>query len=696
MNHSVISNLTDVLSRQAQESPDAVAIYLPDHSFTYKELDQLVWKGAAFLQQSGVHPRDVVALTFQSELLQVIVMLAIARIGGTVFSLSYDTPPMVRKELIQKTHTKLTLSDIANHYDDLYVDLDTLQNISFVEKQLYVESPTAPWIIVSGSGSTGKSKLIPVTHQQQIERMKVSFHGFPLGQTERFASMVHADHYSSKFLILSALRSGVAIVFFDRQHTAILELYDSMKITIFYMTVLHLQTLMEQLPPNTKERMNNLKALLIAGSSVPDLLRKQVAYSLSKQLFIGYGTNETGSTVRAVPPDSYRHKGTVGYPLPGFTVEVVDKADHLLPAETVGFIRIKSKAMIDGYIGDDEATQKAFKNGWFYPGDLGKFTKEGELIHLGRSDDMMIMNGINIYPAEIEQALTTHPDIVDVVTLPIKSHLNHHIPICAVTLSNNSNSTEEELLNYAEEHLGVRAPQKVIILDTIPRNEQGKLIRKELTAKIKSQLLGNSKGEKLNSKKKSFQLRQTLPFKLPKIVPFSEEQTDQWFREVLDITSEPLAYSMPPVSIQAYQDKLEMMWRILLLSRALLQAIRMPVFDAGTIVRIDTEDKEHDTFYLSLAKIDHVPKNIFLHALNLSTRIVINLSQNSITDESRQALFQLITNRFLTPHAKVAGSGKSTMPILEEVYKKNIPFMHLGNGVYQLGWGSRSKRITKK
>ena len=102
---------------------------------------------------------------------------------------------------------------------------------------------------------------------------------------------------------------------------------------------------------------------------------------------------------------------------------------------------------------------------------------------------MMIMDGINIYPAEIEQNIMKHPDVKDAAAIPLRSSVHQNIPICAVVLNKHSKLKEQNLLDYVFQYLGFRSPRRIIILDNIPRNEQGKLIRKELVNELNNKLI---------------------------------------------------------------------------------------------------------------------------------------------------------------------------------------------------------------
>jgi long-chain acyl-CoA synthetase len=131
----------------------------------------------------------------------------------------------------------------------------------------------------------------------------------------------------------------------------------------------------------------------------------------------------------------------------------------------------------------DETASSAFRDGWFYPRDLLSSTKDGPLIFHGRVDDMMILNGINIFPTAIEDALESHPDVLEVVAYPIKSRIHGEIPVAAVVLKECAEKRDvSHLIDHCRQILGIRAPRQIFVVDRIPRNSAGKPLRRELAA----------------------------------------------------------------------------------------------------------------------------------------------------------------------------------------------------------------------
>lgn len=490
---SNISNFTDILSEQARMYPDVIAIFAPKGSLTYKHLETLVWKMATFLNKHQVKPGNIIALTFRNELALFITMLAVARLGATVYSVPKNTPKIQNRTMIASLNVNFLATDIVEHGNTLlpvlFMDIKTLiDSQHLIDFNVRAADPVAPWLFITGSGSTGKSKIMPVHHQQQIQRMKSLLKWLPLSKGNRVATLVHLDHYVSKSLYLDTLSAGLSIVLFNRIDTKPIIWCKRYNISLLHATVFHIHEILKVLPASAHNVLPTLKTLLIGGSSVPDHLRKQIKEKLTPNLYVRYGINEVGTISVAHAPDVYETAGTVGTILADKCVEIVDSNLQTLPVETVGSIRIKSATVIDGYLDDERATERAFKDGWFYPGDMGKFTVNGQLIHLGRADDMMIMAGNNIYPAEIEHCIISHPNIEDAVALPIKTHILQEVPVCAVVLKDPEKSTEKELLDFTYQRLGSRGPKRIVILKSLKRNEQGKLPRIELLNTIQTLL----------------------------------------------------------------------------------------------------------------------------------------------------------------------------------------------------------------
>lgn len=482
------ANISDLISRQADLRPDAIAIYYGEDSLSYKQLDLLVWKIANYLNENGVRKGDVLAHMFDDELTLFISMFSTARLGATVFSVSASTPVMLRDEMLSKAKTKFIVTNLNIDLKNIFLDRNLLHKQIDIDTSIKDMIPIAPWLIITGSGSTGHSKLIPVNHKQCIARIRSYNELVSLSCNDRVSSLIHLDYATPKHQLLHALSKGASVVLFDKNELKNAALITQWKITVLYSVVVHLEKMLKALPNYTTEALPFIKRLITSGSTVSQSLRESIRQRLTDNLHIIYGTNEAWIVTHSKEKDIKDSKNSVGYPCKNVKIEIVDSNNKQLSRGKVGLVRLKSAGMVEGYIGEKKATTRAFKNGWFYPGDLGMLNKDGQLLYYGRADHMMIMDGINIYPAEIEAALTQHPCVLDAAAMPMKHLVHQDIPVCAIVLYKDATVSVKELMDFAYQRLGPSGPREIIVADKIPRNKQGKLIRAEL-AQIISQKL---------------------------------------------------------------------------------------------------------------------------------------------------------------------------------------------------------------
>ena len=249
-------------------------------------------------------------------------------------------------------------------------------------------------------------------------------------------------------------------------------------------SVLHFEFLLKTLESRPVPPGLVLKQVMLAYSTVTSKLRERLREKLGDNLYVSYGTNEAWLVSVSRPATVFDNPGTVGHPVPGIELEIVDPDGKPVAKNATGEIRFKSPGLISGYLGDSGASDSAFRDGWFYPGDMGRIDSNGELIFSGRSDDTIIKNGINIYPAEIENCFFNYPGVKDVFATSIHHPIHQNIPICAVACFPGVTVQQESLEQYARENLGAGRPDRIFIVDFIPRHETGKILKSELFEKL--------------------------------------------------------------------------------------------------------------------------------------------------------------------------------------------------------------------
>ena len=213
---------------------------------------------------------------------------------------------------------------------------------------------------------------------------------------------------------------------------------------------------------------------------MPLSLRQRFRARFDTLLHVHYGAREFGRISSTYPGGDSDTVESVGAPVPWIELEIVDGNGAALPSGEVGELRVRSECMTHEYHGDPVATARHFKQGWFYPGDLASLTSAGALCLHGRSDDMMNLNSIKIFPAEIERVLEEHPGVKAAAVFAKPSSAHGDIPLAAVELHESAMVNVDELMARARERLGVRAPRKIFVVDALPRSTAGKILKREL------------------------------------------------------------------------------------------------------------------------------------------------------------------------------------------------------------------------
>ena len=542
----------------------------------------------------------------------------------------------------------------------LWMDIDALARTeTTVDVSIRAEFRGA-FLIITGSGSTGRPKFFAVTHAQCLARISLTGEALSLSPADRHATLIHLDFASAKDRCLATLFSGGAVVLSDRKSNPISFCHEQ-GVTVLSATVFHMERLLASLPNGTRNALVSLRALLVTASTVSDGLRRRITETLSQALHVRYATNESGHLTIVQPDEALGSPGTVGRPSAGVEIEVVDALGQTVPTGRIGLIRVKSPGMVDGYLNDDEATGLAFKGGWFYPGDLGEFAPNGHLIFHGRADHMMIMNGINIYPAEIERVVSWHPAVRDVVAVPLPSIIHQDIPVCAVVLQTGVQVSEKQLLDFAAQRLGSRGPKKVFMLERIPRNEQGKLIRPQLMREIAASLQRERGKEstpaalpatpdnlgrvKLRQPAKQMRIHLNCP------APVDLDSIDDWLESALEIGIGPCHCLVTQPVDSGHEQITGLMWRILLLNSALLQAARIPAFDPGCVLRIDRDRQSPSTWTatVAVAQIDHIPRQCYSIAGDGAAKLIQWMMGKPRTPENSKCSSMPCKNKCCNP-----------------------------------------------
>ena len=192
-------------------------------------------------------------------------------------------------------------------------------------------------------------------------------------------------------------------------------------------------------------------------------------------------TTETGLVTLAGPADHAARPGTIGRVLAGNQIRILGEDGSELPAGEIGELYVRNSMLITGYHGDRESTEKAMRDGFFSVGDLGRVDADGFVYLASRVHDMVISGGVNIYPAEVEEHLHRHPDVLDAAVVGVPDDDWGERLVAFVVTRPGVDLTSEEVIQFCREGLAdYKRPRRVEFMDALPRNPTGKVLKRVL------------------------------------------------------------------------------------------------------------------------------------------------------------------------------------------------------------------------
>jgi long-chain acyl-CoA synthetase len=217
------------------------------------------------------------------------------------------------------------------------------------------------------------------------------------------------------------------------------------------------------------------------GSAMPVELMRGFEEAFGCKVLEGYGLSESSPVASFNHPDRERKPGSIGTPITGVEMKVVDDDGNDVGQGDVGEILIKGHNVMNGYWKREEATAETIVDGWLHTGDIGKVDEDGYFFIVDRKKEMIIRGGYNVYPREIEEVLYEHPDVREAAVLGIPSDEYGEEVAAAVALKEGASTSSEELRSYVKEQVaGYKYPRKVWLVDELPKGPTGKILKREI------------------------------------------------------------------------------------------------------------------------------------------------------------------------------------------------------------------------
>jgi long-chain acyl-CoA synthetase len=344
-----------------------------------------------------------------------------------------------------------------------------------------------PAVLMYTGGTTGLPKGVLLDHRAEMLNLYHVTQVWKFGAEDVFLHQTPMFHAASMGGMLGVPASGGASVFLSLFDPArVLELCEQHSVTQTVMVPTMIGMLLSH-PDFRPERLASLRALTYGASPMPGALLEQLLSAFpALDVFQGYGMTESSAVLTALGPDEHRAGGprlrSAGRPLPGVVVTIQDPLGTVQPTGATGEVCARGGNLMTGYWKKPEATEDAFRGGWYHSGDAGYLDADGYLFLVDRVKDMIVTGGENVYSVEVENAIASHPAVEQVAVIGIPSEKWGEAVHAIVVLRSGATATEDEIIEQTREWIaGFKVPKSIEIrTEPLPLSGAMKVLKREL------------------------------------------------------------------------------------------------------------------------------------------------------------------------------------------------------------------------
>ena len=517
-------SVAQILEAVAAGSPDRTFLVFGERRFTYRQVDQRATALAAALHELGVGKGDRIALDLPNWPEFIISMFAVAKLGAVMVPLNprYTVPEL--QYMLRHSEAAAVISaetfngvDYLQLFEGFLTSLPDLQYVVTVgeadlwyDDRIYqfedllssgegrdlpppeLDPGETTFAILYTSGTTGKPKGVVLSHTNLLSAAAETVEAISLTADDVvFGVATVFNVFGLGPGILGTLLAGASLVLQEQFHPAeALALIEKHRVSVHYgVPTVYITELREE--DRLRRDLSSLRAGIIAGSPVGEDLVQRIRQELCPNLCIAYSLTETASTAAMTRPDDPPAKQafTVGRPLPGTEVRVLDLDGTILPEESLGELSVRGPGVMKGYYRQPGETAQALdEDGYFLTGDLGMVDEDGFVHIVGRRKELIIRGGFNVYPREVEDRLHAHPAVLDCAVVGLPHEVLGEVGCACIMPVEGAIITGEEIKEWCRGALAdYKVPDLVRFFDTFPLTGSGKVRRVELARMVSAE-----------------------------------------------------------------------------------------------------------------------------------------------------------------------------------------------------------------
>jgi fatty-acyl-CoA synthase len=517
-------DIGELVARSAARYPHKTALVFGAQRYTYRQLDDTINRAANALQALGLERGQRVALLSHNNATYVVLVFALARLGAISVPINFMLKAaevsyiledcgacglIVERGLCQVAEEALQLSGRPLALQALIDAGATAPAPPWHDAASWLAYPQTqrpqvtvgdeePIQIMYTSGTEARPKGAVFCNRNFLAQFASCIVDGEMSESDIEIHALPLYHCAQLHVFLApGLYLGASNILLPAADPALmLELIERERATKLFCPPTVWIALLRHADFARRDLSSLVKGYYGAAIMPTEIVRELLERLPQLRLFNVYGQTEMSPLASVLkPPDQLRKLGSAGRPVLNVETRIVDEADRPVPAGTVGEIVHRGPQVMLGYWNDAAKTELACRNGWFHSGDLGAFDAEGFLRVVDRKKDMIKSGGENVASREVEDVLYQHPAVAEAAVFAVPDALWIEAVTAAVVLRPQAQASPASLIGFCRERLaGYKTPKRIVLLEQLPKNASGKILKRELRAQVAASLTSAGSG----------------------------------------------------------------------------------------------------------------------------------------------------------------------------------------------------------
>lgn len=487
-------NLAQAFNLAVDANPSKTAVYWGDAEYSYKALnDQSLGVAERLIRDFKVKPADRVGIWLRNCPEFIPALFGILHAGAVAVPINHFLKPAEVGFIVADAQINVLITESDFVTAVRAASVPELANRQFYRVEDWTGkamqtrltnilniSETDLALIIYTSGTTGKPKGAMLSHGNLLHNVNSCKQVLGALDDDRFALMLPMFHsFMLCVCVMLPMLVGATIVLVKSLHPARSALQE---------IITRQATLLPAIPQFFRALTDipfpegsRLRLCISGAAPLPVKVLRDFMHHHKVPILEGYGLSETSPVVALNPVLGPWKEGSIGPAIPGVQVTIQDESGRILPTGEIGELCVRGGNVMRGYWKQPQATAEAFRNGWLLTGDVGRMDPDGYIYITDRKKDMVLVNGNNVYPREVEEVLLQFPGVAEVAVIGQPDERKGEKPVAYVVALEGNRLIEKELIHFARKHLAdYKVPREIRFRGALPRNATGKVLKTEL------------------------------------------------------------------------------------------------------------------------------------------------------------------------------------------------------------------------